>query len=84
MYTYRLVNVENPDEQIDLMAGGQGHDNADKGSGKASSYAFKYLLWRTFAVPSNDDPDQFPPRKENAAGCLATRSTRFVVCGKVD
>ncbi len=57
VYTYRLVNVENPEEQIELMAGGQGHDSADKGSGKSSSYAYKYLLWRTFAVPSNDDPD---------------------------
>ncbi len=58
MYTYRLLNAENPEEYIDLMAGGQGHDSADKGSGKASSYAYKYLLWRTFAIPSNDDPDQ--------------------------
>ncbi|HHX11145.1 MAG TPA: hypothetical protein GX729_07270 [Firmicutes bacterium] len=58
MYTYRLLNAENPDEYIDLMAGGQGHDSADKGSGKASSYAYKYLMWRTFAIPSNDDPDQ--------------------------
>jgi hypothetical protein len=57
IYKYRLVNAENPDEYIDLMTGGQGHDSADKGSGKASSYAYKYLLWRTFAVPSNDDPD---------------------------
>lgn len=58
MYTYRLLNAENPEEYIDLQAGGQGHDSADKGSGKASSYAYKYLLWRTFAIPSSDDPDQ--------------------------
>ena len=56
-YTYRLVNVEAPEEYIELQSGGQGHDSTDKGSGKASSYAYKYLLWRTFAVPSNDDPD---------------------------
>ena len=58
IYTYRVVNAENPEEYIDLMTSGQGHDSADKGSGKASSYAYKYLLWRTFAIPSNDDPDQ--------------------------
>lgn len=58
VYTYRLVNAENPEEYIVLQAGGQGHDSADKGSGKASSYAYKYLMWRTFAIPSNDDPDQ--------------------------
>lgn len=57
-YTYKLVNAENPEEFIILESGGQGHDSADKGSGKASSYAYKYLMWRTFAIPSNDDPDQ--------------------------
>lgn len=58
IYTYKLVNAENPEEFIILQAGGQGHDSADKGSGKASSYAYKYLMWRAFAIPSNDDPDQ--------------------------
>lgn len=57
-YTYKLVNAENPEEFVILESGGQGHDSADKGSGKASSYAYKYLMWRTFAIPSNDDPDQ--------------------------
>ena len=57
-YIYKMVNAENPDEFILLESGGQGHDSADKGSGKASSYAYKYLMWRTFAIPSNDDPDQ--------------------------
>lgn len=58
IYTYKLVNAENPEEYVLLQSGGQGHDSADKGSGKASSYAYKYLMWRTFAIPSNDDPDQ--------------------------
>lgn len=57
IYKYKLVNAENPEEFIELMAAGQGHDSSDKGSGKASSYAYKYLLWRSFAIPSNDDPD---------------------------
>ena len=58
IYTYKMVNVENPEEYIILKSGGQGHDSTDKGSGKASSYAYKYLMWRTFAIPSNDDPDK--------------------------
>ena len=57
-YVYRLLNAENPEEFIDLETTGQGHDSADKGSGKASTYAYKYLLWRTFAVETNDDPDE--------------------------
>ena len=53
-----MINCEDPTDFIDLQSGGQGQDSSDKGSGKASSYAYKYLLWRTFAIPSNDDPDQ--------------------------
>jgi len=56
-YTYRMFNCEKPSEFLDLVTSGQGQDSGDKGSGKASSYAYKYLLWRTFAIPSNDDPD---------------------------
>ncbi len=58
LYSYKVVNIDNPDDFIILQSGGQGHDSSDKGSGKASSYAYKYLMWRTFAIPSNDDPDQ--------------------------
>lgn len=58
-YTYKMINCEKPEEFIELQSGGQGQDSSDKGSGKSSSYAYKYLLWRTFAIPSNDDPDQF-------------------------
>jgi hypothetical protein len=57
-YIFRMVNADNPEEFIDIHSTGQGHDSADKGSGKAQSYAFKYALWRTFSIPSNDDPDQ--------------------------
>jgi hypothetical protein len=57
-YVYKMVNCDNPEEYLILESGGQGYDSSDKGSGKASTYAYKYLLWRTFAIPSNDDPDQ--------------------------
>jgi len=56
-YKYKLINAETPEENIILETTGQGQDSMDKGSGKSSSYAYKYLLWRTFMVPSNDDPD---------------------------
>lgn len=55
--TYRLVNVENPEEYIDIVSCGDGMDTADKASGKAMTYAYKYLFWRTFCVPVGDDPD---------------------------
>ena len=55
---YRLVNVENPEEYIEIVSCGDGADSQDKGSGKAMTYAFKYMWLRTFALPTGDDPDK--------------------------
>ena len=30
----------------------------DKGVGKAMTYAYKYMLLRTFAIPTGEDPDK--------------------------
>jgi hypothetical protein len=65
-YTFRLVNADKPEEFIDIQSTGQGQDSSDKGSGKAQSYAFKYALWRAFAIPSNDDPDQISSAEHEA------------------
>ena len=56
--TYRMVNTEDPTEYIDLASSGQGADTQDKGVGKAMTYSFKYLLLRTFAIPTGEDPDK--------------------------
>ena len=42
--TYRMVNVDDPTDYIDLASSGQGADTQDKGVGKAMTYSFKYLL----------------------------------------
>jgi hypothetical protein len=55
---YRMVNVENPDEFIEIVSCGDGADTQDKGSGKAMTYAFKYMWLRVFAVPTGEDPDK--------------------------
>lgn len=55
---YRLVNVENPEEYIDVVSCGDGADTQDKGSGKAMTYAYKYMWLRTFALPTGEDPDK--------------------------
>jgi hypothetical protein len=51
---YRMVNVENPEEFIEIVSCGDGADTQDKGSGKAMTYAFKYMWLRTFALPTGD------------------------------
>ncbi len=54
---YRMVNTENPEEFIEIMSCGDGADTQDKGSGKAMTYAFKYMWLRTFAIQTGEDPD---------------------------
>lgn len=55
---YRLTNVDNPDDFLIIPTIGQGADTQDKGTNKAMTGAFKYLLLRTFNIPTGDDPDQ--------------------------
>lgn len=56
--TYRMVNIEKPGEFIDIVSSGTGADTQDKGVGKAMTYAYKYMLLRTFAIPTGEDPDK--------------------------
>lgn len=55
---YRIVNVEAPEEYIEVVSCGDGADTQDKGSGKAMTYAYKYMWLRTFAIPTGEDPDK--------------------------
>ncbi len=56
--TYRFVNVDNPDEFIDMVTFAEGIDAQDKGSGKAMTYADKYALMKAYKISTGDDPDQ--------------------------
>lgn len=55
---YIMVNAEKPSEYIIIASSGEGADTQDKGVGKAMTYAFKYMLLRTFAIPTGEDPDK--------------------------
>lgn len=56
--TYRIINADAPDEFIEAVSSGSGVDSQDKGIGKAMTYAHKYLMLRTFAIPTGEDPDK--------------------------
>ena len=51
------LNTENPDEYVDVVSSGRG-GYQDKGVGKAMTYAYKYMILRTFAIPTGEDPDK--------------------------
>ena len=54
---YRFVNVENPDEYIDITTYGDGVDTQDKAPGKAMTYADKYALLKAYKIRTGEDPD---------------------------
>lgn len=72
---YRMVNVENPEESIEIASCGDGADTQDKGSGKAMTYAFKYMWLRTFALPTGEDPDK-------VSSAELDENERNPVCGR--
>lgn len=55
---YRIQNIEDKNDCIIAVSSGTGVDTQDKGVGKAMTYAYKYLLLRTFAIPTGEDPDK--------------------------
>jgi len=55
--TYQICDTESGDS-VDVVSFGHGIDSQDKSPGKAMTYAFKYALLRTFAIPTGDDPDK--------------------------
>lgn len=56
--TYRVQNIEDSEDYIIVASSGTGADTQDKGVGKAMTYAYKYMLLRTFAIPTGEDPDK--------------------------
>jgi hypothetical protein len=54
---YKIVDVETGEYEL-LASSGTGVDTQDKGVGKAMTYSYKYLLLRTFAIPTGEDPDK--------------------------
>lgn len=55
---YRFINVDNPEEFIDVTSYGDGIDSGDKSVGKAMTYADKYALLKAYKIVMGDDPDQ--------------------------
>lgn len=56
---YRFVNIEKPDEYIDIVTYGDGVDTQDKAPGKGMTYADKYALLKAYKIQTGDDPDQY-------------------------
>lgn len=55
---YRFVNVDNPEQYVDITTYGDGIDTSDKATGKAMTYADKYALMKAYKISTGDDPDK--------------------------
>ena len=75
--TYRFVNIDNPDEYIDVIGYGDGIDTGDKANGKANTYARKYALIDALNISKGEDPDvkaseEYKKVKVNKQDMIAT------------
>lgn len=64
---YRFVNIDLPDEYIDITTYGDGIDSQDKSVGKAMTYADKYALLKAYKIITGEDPDQNASEDLNSA-----------------
>lgn len=55
---YRFVNIDKPEEFIDIKTYGDGLDTGDKAPGKAMTYGDKYALMKAYKISTGDDPDK--------------------------
>lgn len=85
--TYRFVNIEKPEEFIDIVSYGDGIDTGDKAPGKAMTYSDKYALMKGYKVSTGDDPDKdasenynnAQKRKELNTGVSTMQNTKKLV-----
>ena len=53
----RFVDLDNPEQHLDVETLAKGVDSGDKGFGKASTYARKYALLNAYKIATGEDPD---------------------------
>ena len=84
--TYRFVNIDKPDEFIDMISYGDGVDSQDKAPGKAMTYADKYALMKAYKIQTGDDPDkdgsQELKKVEPKTISLATTEQKIIIMDK--
>lgn len=54
---YRFVNVDDPEDYIEVISYGDGVDTMDKAPGKGMTYADKYALMKAYKISTGDDLD---------------------------
>ena len=55
---YRFVNIDEPNDYIEVTSYGDGMDSGDKAPGKSMTYADKLALLKAYKISTGEDPDQ--------------------------
>ena len=76
---YRFVNIDNPEEYIDITTYGDGIDSQDKAVGKAMTYSDKYALLKAYKIITGEDPDQFKSEEGETEKKLTFREKVIIV-----
>ena len=84
---YRFVNIEKPDEYIEIVTYGDGVDSQDKAPGKAMTYADKYALLKAYKIQTGDDPDadgsgELVSKASSEKATDVEKATFRALCGK--
>lgn len=72
--TARLINADNPTEQITSYFCGSAEDSSDKGIGKATTYAKKIALTNFFLI-SDEDTDDTPSADNEGQNIEKSKTT---------
>lgn len=79
--TYRFINIDKPEEYIEVETFGDGVDTQDKAPGKAMTYADKYALLKAYKIETGEDPDQNASQQMNKTTSKYTEEVKEVVIG---
>jgi hypothetical protein len=55
--TYRFVNIDKPEEFLEVTSYGDGIDSGDKAPGKAQTYADKFAILKAYKMVTGEDPE---------------------------
>lgn len=66
-YSFDFVNIDAPEEKVQIVIESHAMDNADKAPGKAISYAKKYAVLKLFEIETGEDEESRYAEPESRA-----------------
>jgi hypothetical protein len=80
--TVKIIDLEKPEDFIEIESLGKGVDSYDKGFGKASTYARKYALLNAYKIATGEDPDAEKSKELTTVEISEKKATVIAYCEK--